>query len=40
MDMVFSRYVKMYGFNAAVRMCKNLGIPFEDTYYMAFGRMP
>lgn len=40
MDTVFAKYVRKYGFNAAVRMAKNLNIGFHDCYFMAFGRLP
>ena len=40
MDTVFASYVRKYGFNAAVRFARNLGIGFHDCYFMAFGRLP
>ncbi len=39
-DRMFREYVRRFGFSACVRMCKNLGIAFEDAYFMAFGRLP
>lgn len=38
MDRMFAKYVRMYGWNATIRYCQNLGISFEDCYFMAFGR--
>lgn len=40
MDTVFSTYVRQFGFYAAVRFARNLGISFHDCYFMAFGRLP
>ena len=36
----FARIVRRYGWMAALGFCKNLGIGFEDAYWMAFGKEP
>lgn len=40
MDRAFAIYVRRYGFSAAVRFARNLGISFHDCYFMCFGRLP
>lgn len=39
-DYMMRKVIKKYGIYAALRFCKNLGIEFEETYYMMFGRLP
>lgn len=39
-DYAFAAIVRRYGFYAALRYARNLGIAFEDTYFMCFGREP
>lgn len=39
-DYALATIVRRYGFYAALRYARNLGIAFEDTYFMCFGREP
>jgi aminoglycoside/choline kinase family phosphotransferase len=36
----FARIVRRYGWMAALKFCKNLGICMADVYVMAFGVEP
>lgn len=37
-DRMMRRIVRMYGWKAALTFCRNVGISFEDCYYMVFGK--
>lgn len=39
-DTMLQRIVHKYGLYCGLRYCKNLGISFEETYYMMFGKLP
>lgn len=39
-DSMFRAIVRKYGFWAALRFARNLGIGFHDCYFMVFGRLP
>lgn len=36
----FAKLVRRQGWYVTIRQARNLGISFEDTYQMAFGRLP
>lgn len=40
MDRMMYQMIKNYGWDAAIKHCRNLGIDFYSTYYMVFGRLP
>lgn len=37
-DRMMRKIVRMYGWHAALAFCRNVGISFEDCYYMVFGK--
>lgn len=37
---VSNRKLKQWGYSAYARYCANIGIPFDDCYYMIFKRHP
>jgi hypothetical protein len=39
-DSFMWRQIKQMGWIAALKFCHNLGIAFEDCYFMCFGRLP
>lgn len=36
----FRSIVRKYGFSAAIRFARNLGIDFHTCYWMVFGKLP
>lgn len=39
-DRMLAKVVRYYGWYAGIKYCRNLGIRFEDTYFMVFGKLP
>lgn len=39
-DSLLAALVRRYGLYAAIRMCRNMHISFEDVYFRCFGRLP
>lgn len=37
---IANKRIKQWGYSAFARHCRNIGVPFDDCYWMIFGKYP
>jgi len=39
-ETISAKYLRLWGVSSFVRYCRNIGLDFEDAYWLVFGKYP